>query len=546
MRFGFFNARIIYPPTSTNDTEKFIHNDDDNSITKSNSGASNSTNHTRPTLPQRTKSALKFIAKTRVRITHNTSTPLLAILIFPIICILLSIGFFIHLAGGKSAKEFIVGPTPIRKINDSIDKPFVIGCQEPDLSNPKANAAFVVLARNKEIKGVRDSMKSLERHFNRWYQYPYVFLNDEPFNQTFMDTVRSFTNATVEFGQIPEQDWEFPNWTDQDEVKEAIAKQGDATILYGGMESYHKMCRFYSGKFYNHPLLLKYDWYWRVEPDVKFFCDITYDPFVEMEKAGKVYGFTVVIRERLSTIPNLFRHSVAFKQKYGLNETGTWDMFLSHPTDEVYFNEYKKKQKEKKKNKKKGSDDNPTTMTEDSQGANNHSSFVSEWDDWELDGKAHPYAMNGQVYSLCHFWSNFEIARLDFFRSKQYNDYFEYLDSRGGFWNERWGDAPVHSLAAGLFLEPEQIHYFSDIGYRHQRFQNCPANAKGKQYAHKEFFFTGDPNNKKDQKDDAYWRDIDEERENGVGCRCRCDPRVEGGEGVCLNKWVNIIGGYDD
>ena len=39
-------------------------------------------------------------------------------------------------------------------------------------------------------------------------------------------------------------------------------------------------------------------------------------------------------------------------------------------------------------------------------------------------------------------------------------------DQSGGFWNERWGDAPVHSLAAGLFLEPEQIHYFEilDIG----------------------------------------------------------------------------------
>lgn len=27
--------------------------------------------------------------------------------------------------------------------------------------------------------------------------------------------------------------------------------------------------------FYNHPLLLKYDWYWRVEPEITYFCDIT-------------------------------------------------------------------------------------------------------------------------------------------------------------------------------------------------------------------------------------------------------------------------------
>jgi hypothetical protein len=27
--------------------------------------------------------------------------------------------------------------------------------------------------------------------------------------------------------------------------------------------------------FYRHPLLLKYEWYWRLEPEIKYFCDIT-------------------------------------------------------------------------------------------------------------------------------------------------------------------------------------------------------------------------------------------------------------------------------
>ncbi len=27
--------------------------------------------------------------------------------------------------------------------------------------------------------------------------------------------------------------------------------------------------------FFNHPLLLKYEWYWRVEPEITYFCDIT-------------------------------------------------------------------------------------------------------------------------------------------------------------------------------------------------------------------------------------------------------------------------------
>ena len=31
-------------------------------------------------------------------------------------------------------------------------------------------------------------------------------------------------------------------------------------------------------------------------------------------------------------------------------------------------------------------------------------------------------------YNLCHFWSNFEIGDLNFFRSKAYQSYFDYLD----------------------------------------------------------------------------------------------------------------------
>jgi mannosyltransferase len=41
--------------------------------------------------------------------------------------------------------------------------------------------------------------------------------------------------------------WGFPDWIDPKVAKEGVAKQGDAAIMYGGMESYHAMCRFYSG-----------------------------------------------------------------------------------------------------------------------------------------------------------------------------------------------------------------------------------------------------------------------------------------------------------
>ena len=63
---------------------------------------------------------------------------------------------------------------------------------------------------------------------------------------------------------------------------------------------------------------------------------------------------------------------------------------------------------------------------------------------------------------------------MSWLRSKPYLDFFESLDKDGGFFYERWGDAPVHSIAAGLLLKKEQIHFFEDIAYYHVPFTHCP------------------------------------------------------------------------
>ena len=50
------------------------------------------------------------------------------------------------------------------------------------------------------------------------------------------------------------------------------------------------MCRFNSGFFFKHELLQPYRYYWRVEPWVQFYCDITEDPFLLMQENEKIYG----------------------------------------------------------------------------------------------------------------------------------------------------------------------------------------------------------------------------------------------------------------
>jgi len=94
------------------------------------------------------------------------------------------------------------------------------------------------------------------------------------------------------------------------------------------------MCRFESGFFFRHELLKPYDYYWRVEPGIKLFCDIDYDPFLFMKNNNKKYGnsglsvleslllillflgFTISLKEYESTIATLWKTTKEFIKKH--------------------------------------------------------------------------------------------------------------------------------------------------------------------------------------------------------------------------------------
>ncbi|KAF5391283.1 hypothetical protein D9757_001876 [Collybiopsis confluens] len=286
--------------------------------------------------------------------------------------------------------------------------------QYTNASGESANATFVLLARNSDLAGVINSMQSAEDRFNRFYNYPWVLLNEEPFTEEFKSRVSVLTRAPISFGQIPKEHWYQPEWIDEDRAREGRQKMMAKQIIYGGSVPYRNMCRFNSGFFFRHELLQPYRYYWRVEPDVRFFCDLDYDPFLYMQKHDKVYSFTISLFEWEPTIPSLWR-----------------------------------------------------TVKE----------FITEYPHYVENHNAMDFLSNdgGRTYNLCHFWSNFEIADMDFWRSEAYIAFFEYLELKGGFYYERWGDAPVHSIAAALFARRDQIHFFRDIGYRHDPFQHCPS-----------------------------------------------------------------------
>lgn len=467
-------------------------------------------------------------------------------------------------------KNFVQGTElPISKLDISSknDFPFQEGCREiPETRQEKANAGFVVLAKNSDIHDVVKSMISLERHFNQWYDYPWVFLNDEPFSDKFKSTVSKYTNGQIEFGEIAKEDWEFPSNVNSKEFNEYINGQGDRGILYGNSPSYHKMCRFYSGAFFKHPLVQKLDWYWRVEPDVEFFCDITYDPFVEMEKSGKKYGFNIMIMELYYTIPNLFKQTMSYINKNKITPGSAWDLFLKDPIyveskefkyNAFDFDELKTKgeilQKLEEIHVQKHlldsikSDEDIKTFDEHRLISNLIKQSVEKH-------RLYEDRINRKEYNLAHFWSNFEIARTDLFNSTTYQKYYDHLEQSGGFYKERWGDAPIHSLAVGMMLDLNEIHYFRDIGYRHSNIVHCPANSqknRKKYVADKKFRGNSNDMTKLEKKmyDESYWSKPDKPRANGVGCRCRCPDGYDESEdapGSFIRDYARISGDHYD
>lgn len=301
---------------------------------------------------------------------------------------------------------------PVAPVAGDSLKAKVDDASNPNIAN-KIKATFVTLARNSDKNSILLSIRHVEDRFNKNFHYDWVFLNDEEFNEEFKSAVSAVISGKTKFGLIPKEHWSYPEWIDREKAALSREAMVQKKVIYGGSESYRHMCRFESGFFYRHELMQEYEYYWRVEPDIKIFCDIDYDIFKYMKDNDKWYGWTISLPEYKETIPTLWETTRKFMEQY------------------------------------------PQYIAKD-----NNLPWISDDE--------------GKTYNGCHFWSNFEIAKLDLWRGEAYLKYFDFLDKAGGFFYERWGDAPVHSIGASLFVPRDKLHFFGDVGYWHVPFHNCP------------------------------------------------------------------------
>jgi len=166
---------------------------------------------------------------------------------------------------------------------------------------------------------------------------------------------------------------------------------------------YRHMCRFHSGGIYRDPRLQKYDYYWRLDSDSYIYSPIEYDPFEYMEKGGFEYAYMC---DEIEELPR------------------------------VVENLWEETERFMQKNRIKV---NPYLQSR------------------LIDGKWN-YEM---------FYTNFEIAKFSFFRSKEYMSYFDHLDETGNIYYKRWGDAPIHWLGVRMFMDVSKVWAVKDITYHH-------------------------------------------------------------------------------
>lgn len=278
----------------------------------------------------------------------------------------------------------------------------------------RENATFFSLVRNSDKLGILSAIQSVEDRFNWRYKYDWVFANDEPFDVELTASIEAMVSGKAHFTVIPREFWSYPEWIDEQKAAEVMETMAEKKIKYGGSELYRHMCRFNSGLFFHLEPMQHYRYYWRVEPEIEFRCDLDErDWFKYMREQGKKYAFTLAPLELHTTVENLWETVQKFAQE-----------------------------------------------NEDVVAADNNMAFLTE------DG--------GSTYNMCHFWSNFEIGDMDFFRLEPYQRFFNRIDHTGGFYYSRWGDAPVHTMAVSLLLLYRELFFFDNSGYFHHPNGDCP------------------------------------------------------------------------
>ena len=204
--------------------------------------------------------------------------------------------------------------------------------------------------------------------------------------------------------------------------KEAYARRTRTSL------GYRASCRFMAGKVFEQPVMRDMEYIWWLDSDAYFPARIPYDPLRDLRDRGLIYGWSHIMMDQPLAVKGFWDITQLYMKTKRID-----------PRESVFLREI--------------------TM----------GSVTAASPEIDPEEKA-------VIWKYRTIMADTQLLYVPWFRDPDgpYMDYYHYLDSHGGWWQNRWGDTAVRTMALGMFLAPTQHQQYQDLPYAHQDYCRCP------------------------------------------------------------------------
>ena len=280
------------------------------------------------------------------------------------------------------------------------------------LSQAHSKGVIIYLAesRAESVSLLLHSLASLDAHYNNRWQAPVIIFH--PVAASRQNKGSAGHPLTPEQQkQVREATTSAITFAEVDFGSAPLAPPPHAPAMaHNKPLGYRQMCNFFAFHFADHDALVGYDYVLRFDGDAVLLEDVPLDLFSAMEVSNWTYAWRSMACESEDVVKGL-EETVA--RHFGLTSLcGHLEPALTSPA------------------------------------CTNSLNATRGW-------------------SRTMYYNNFEVVRLAWLRSAEYRKLAAALAAAEGVWMERWGDAPIRTLAVQLLLPRAQVHRFVEVAYYH-------------------------------------------------------------------------------
>ncbi len=187
----------------------------------------------------------------------------------------------------------------------------------------KPKGAIYYLTRQSRIGYLRQSLESVEHHFNFKYGYPVIIFHESDLRPS-VSTIRTWTNSSLFFQEIV---FKIPSF-----LSEPVIENIPCLSTIG----YRHMCRFNSKLLYQHPIIEGLEYLWRLDDESLITQPVSYDVFSFMKSNNILYGYIWIHRDSKDCVIDLWNSTARYIKKNNLPANN----FQNWPSPMLYYNNF--------------------------------------------------------------------------------------------------------------------------------------------------------------------------------------------------------------